>query len=177
LVQTFSQLEGYGGAVSNVTATAPELTAEPFSFAYDYTRKDYPDWSHHQITAPLAGLGLPPVSDDPAKAGQPILLGEPTETHFHDHLYQVRTIHLAVPGTPTGSAEVVILFSKGPRIEQVRLLTGPDTLKSAEKAIAETKFDVPFPDDGPTRLVHSATLSCGKYSGCTFVLMPLNSAH
>jgi tetratricopeptide (TPR) repeat protein len=95
----------------------------------------------------------------------------------HDHLYQVRTIRLAVRGTPTGSAEVVILFSKGPKIEQVRLLSGPDTLKSAEKAIAGTKFDVPFPDDGPTRLVHSGTLSCGKYSGCTFVLMPLESAH
>ena len=92
-------------------------------------------------------------------------------------LYQVRTIRSAGAGTLTGSADVLILFSKGPKVEQVRLLTGPSNLKSTEKAIAETKFDVPFPDDGPTRLVHSGKLSCGKYTGCTFVLMPLNSAH
>jgi tetratricopeptide (TPR) repeat protein/transglutaminase-like putative cysteine protease len=86
LVQNVSQAQGYGGAVSNVTTTAPALTAEPFSFSYDYTRKDYPDWPHHQITAPLAGFGLPPASDDPTKAAQTILLGEPTETHFHSEI-------------------------------------------------------------------------------------------
>ena len=86
LMQNVSQAQGYGGIVSNVNAIAPELTAEPFSFSYDYTRKDYPDWSHHQITAPLTGFGLPPVSDDPAKAAQAILLGEPTETHFHSEI-------------------------------------------------------------------------------------------
>ena len=86
LVQNISQAQGYGGTVSNVTATAPESTSEPFNLSYDYTRKDYPDWSHHQITAPLAGFGLPPVSDDPAKAARAILLGEPTETHFHSEI-------------------------------------------------------------------------------------------
>jgi len=94
-----------------------------------------------------------------------------------DHLYQVRTIEPKGTATLAGTADVVILFSKGSKVEQVRLLTGPSSLKAAEKAIAETKFDVPFPDDGPTRVVHSGTLSCGKYSGCTFVLMPLNSNH
>jgi tetratricopeptide (TPR) repeat protein/transglutaminase-like putative cysteine protease len=94
----------------------------------------------------------------------------------HDRLYQVQVIRAAGASTPIGSGEFVLLFSKGPKVEQVRLLSGPSGLKVFAKAIAATKFDVPFPDDGPTRLVHSGTLSCGKYSGCTFVLMPLNTS-
>jgi tetratricopeptide (TPR) repeat protein len=94
-----------------------------------------------------------------------------------DRLHQIRTLSLASTGTIIGSAEVIILFSKGPKVEQVRLLSGPSSLKSAEKAIAAAKFDVPFPDDGPTRLVHAGNLTCGKYTGCTFVLMPAHAGH
>jgi tetratricopeptide (TPR) repeat protein len=95
----------------------------------------------------------------------------------HDRLYQLRTIHPTGAGILNGSADVAILFSKGPKVEQIRLLTSTGNLQPAEKALAQIKFDVPFPDDGPTRVVHSGNLTCGKYTGCTFVLLLFNSPH
>ena len=53
-------------------ASAPEDTHSPFEFSYDYTRKDYSDWSSGRVIAPFPGMGVeaaaqqdkPPV--DPA---------------------------------------------------------------------------------------------------------------
>lgn len=75
LVQGISALEGYGGTVSNVSASSLEDTGHPFSYSYDYTRKDYSDWKDHQTSAGLPPSGFPSVSDDPDKASQPIQLG------------------------------------------------------------------------------------------------------
>ena len=82
LVQNVSYAQGYSGTVSNVTATTPENTEEPFRFSYDYTRKDYPDLAKGRITVPLPFFTLPGVSDDPAKADKPIFLGVRHEFHY-----------------------------------------------------------------------------------------------
>src|SRR5207245_11300006 len=47
---------GFAGTVSEVIASSPEATSEPFRLAYHYHRKDYPDWENHQINAPLPGI-------------------------------------------------------------------------------------------------------------------------
>src|SRR5260370_3185335 len=52
LVQQISYGLGYAGTVSDIIASTPEGIAEPFHFSYSYNRKDYPDSSNHQITAP-----------------------------------------------------------------------------------------------------------------------------
>ena len=75
-VQQMSRNMGFGGTVSDVTASSPEATSTPFRFSYTYVRKDYPDWADHQIVAP----GLPfymPTPDDDAAPSDPIFLGSP----------------------------------------------------------------------------------------------------
>jgi tetratricopeptide (TPR) repeat protein/transglutaminase-like putative cysteine protease len=77
LAQQISYSLGYAGTVKDVTASAPEVSTEPFRFSYSYNRKDYPDWSTRQFTVP----GLPfymPVAKEDTK--DPVWLGPPLET-------------------------------------------------------------------------------------------------
>jgi tetratricopeptide (TPR) repeat protein len=53
LVQQISYGSGFSGDVSDVTASPPDKTDEPFKFTYSYTRKDYPQWSEKRINSPL----------------------------------------------------------------------------------------------------------------------------
>lgn len=93
-----------------------------------------------------------------------------------DQLSQGRTVNLGkLGGSRQGSAQFLILFTAGPKVEQIKFLEGPDDMRSLDKAIAAAKFDVPFPDDAPTRLVRQGTLFCSRISGCQFVLMPLET--
>jgi len=62
---------GFGGTVSDVTASSPEATGESFHFSYTYNRKDYSDWSDHQINMPGLPFGLPMVKDDEAHSKDP----------------------------------------------------------------------------------------------------------
>lgn len=82
LAQSISYAENYGGTVSNVSASSPEDPDHPFSYSYDYTRKDYPDWKDHQIAVALPPAGFPSVSDDKDKLPQPIILGAPADMRF-----------------------------------------------------------------------------------------------
>jgi tetratricopeptide (TPR) repeat protein len=75
LVQQVSYSLGFAGTVSEATASSPESTATPFHFSYSYNRKDYPDWSTHQITVPGLPFSLPQVSEEEAHAKDPIWLG------------------------------------------------------------------------------------------------------
>ena len=78
LVQQISYGLGYGGTVSDVSASTPEAVGEPFHFSYSYNRKEYPDWkSDHHFTVPGLPFFMPPVRDD---AKYPIWLGPRTET-------------------------------------------------------------------------------------------------
>jgi|HubBroStandDraft_1064217.scaffolds.fasta_scaffold18075_2 tetratricopeptide (TPR) repeat protein/transglutaminase-like putative cysteine protease len=76
LVQQISFGLGFAGTVSDVSASAPEASSEPFHFAYSYHRKDYPDWTNHQLTVPGLPFYMPEAKDD---AKDPIWLGTPVE--------------------------------------------------------------------------------------------------
>jgi tetratricopeptide (TPR) repeat protein len=86
LVQGISYASGFGGDVSDVTASAPEKTGEPFHVSYSYKRKDYSNWSEHRITPPLPIISLPALSDDEVKPEVPIWLGSPGDVQFHARL-------------------------------------------------------------------------------------------
>lgn len=49
LTQKLSDNSGFGGEVSNVDASLPEKTAEPFHVSWDYTRKDFGDWPNLRL--------------------------------------------------------------------------------------------------------------------------------
>ena len=77
LVQQISFGLGYAGTVSDISASTPEASGEPFHIAYSYHRKDYPDWTNRQITVPGLPFFMPQVKED---AKNPVWLGPPLET-------------------------------------------------------------------------------------------------
>jgi len=81
LVQRISYALGFGGDVSDVNATQPEKTGEPFHFSYTYKRKDYSDWPNRRITPPLPFIALPEVDEDTPPT-VPVWMGSPGEIDF-----------------------------------------------------------------------------------------------
>jgi len=77
LVQQLSYGLGYSGTVSDVNAAAADVTNEPFHFSYSYNRKDFPDWSNHQLTVPGHPFYLPQARDD---SKEPLWIGPLSET-------------------------------------------------------------------------------------------------
>lgn len=75
LVQRLSYLSGFGGDVSQVTASDPESTDQPFHFSYTYVRKDYSDWSNHRISPPLQLCSLVEFKDAAPHPTTPLKLG------------------------------------------------------------------------------------------------------
>jgi tetratricopeptide (TPR) repeat protein len=88
---------GFGGAVSEVTAGAPEKTDEPFHFSYKYTRKEYGDWPNRRILAPLGVIGLPAAPDEGLPSTVPLWLGPPIEMVFEGRLQIPKEYTLEVP--------------------------------------------------------------------------------
>jgi len=72
LVQRISYSLGFSGDVSEVTASPPEKTDEPFHLSYKYNRKDFPQWSERRIATALPPM-LAEAPDE--KPTHPILLG------------------------------------------------------------------------------------------------------
>jgi len=74
--QGISYRLNFGGDVSNVVVTPPDDLDKPFRLSYDYVRKNYGDWEHHQITPPLPPVGLEVTKDSKEKKPyEPVLLG------------------------------------------------------------------------------------------------------
>ncbi|MFL6307404.1 MAG: DUF3857 domain-containing protein [Candidatus Sulfotelmatobacter sp.] len=75
VVQRISYGSGFAGDVSDVTASSPEKTVEPFKITYSYTRKDYPQWSEKRISSPLPPMtGV--IPDDKPNHPMPLIIGE-----------------------------------------------------------------------------------------------------
>jgi tetratricopeptide (TPR) repeat protein/transglutaminase-like putative cysteine protease len=82
LGQRISNNLGFGGDVSEVTASSSEKTDEPFHFAYKYARKDYGDWANHRTFAPEPIITLPAPGDEDLLPLGPVFLGEPSDIEF-----------------------------------------------------------------------------------------------
>ena len=87
-----------------------------------------------------------------------------------EDLSELRTVKLPAITSESVSAEFFLLFGPGSKVQEVKFVSGSEKLKSADKALSAALFDMPFPDDGPTRLVRRGVLSCSSISGCVFVL-------
>src|SRR5882762_4844863 len=86
VVQQLSYGAGFGGEVSEVSASAPEKTDEAFHISYNYKRKDYSDWSNRRITAPLPMISLPDLGDKESQPPSTIWLGAPGDIQFRAQL-------------------------------------------------------------------------------------------
>jgi len=72
------------------------------------------------------------------------------------------------------SAELGIAFTKGPTVQSVWYRSGAEELKDGFDDVSDLNFMVSFPDDGPTKIVRLAILSCSEVSkGCMLALLPV----
>ena len=105
LAQLLSISDGFRGKVSNVSASDPAVTREPFSLEYEISMPKFVDWSKKPVRIPalLPQVGLPdaPAKADPSAATSAIDLGTPldVETRVTLHLPAATTAH-----TPTGTS-------------------------------------------------------------------------
>ena len=73
---------------------------------------------------------------------------------------------------PHTAAEFFVSFSPGPKVAEVRFISGDHPLEAAQKDLAAARFDVKFPDEQPVRIVRRGILNCPSAdTTCTFVLL------
>jgi tetratricopeptide (TPR) repeat protein/transglutaminase-like putative cysteine protease len=91
-------------------------------------------------------------------------------------LQELRTVKLGKLARKHVTAEFFLLFAPGPKIVDVKFISGSDELNDAGKILAAAKFDVPFPEDGDVQIVRRGILDCEpELPGCVFVLIPPSS--
>jgi tetratricopeptide (TPR) repeat protein len=86
LGQRISFSLGFGGEVSEVTASSPEKTDEPFHFAYKYTRKEYGDWANRRTVTPSPLINLLAPGDEELLPLGPSWLGELLDVQCHSRM-------------------------------------------------------------------------------------------
>ncbi|HTV59070.1 MAG TPA: DUF3857 domain-containing protein [Verrucomicrobiae bacterium] len=86
VMQKVSSNLGFGGTVSEVSATSPDDTNVPFHIEYKYTRKEYSDWENKRITPPFPPMFLPEAPSETEGHPKPIDLGPPTELKYEASL-------------------------------------------------------------------------------------------
>lgn len=94
-----------------------------------------------------------------------------------DELGKLRTTAIAGLSQLNGSGEFFLLLSAR-KVEAVQFISGVESLNKAKEALLKAHYDVPFPDDGPEKIVRRGILSCSQYTTprCQFVfLLPANA--
>ena len=90
-----------------------------------------------------------------------------------DELSQMRTFKLPRLVPKSVSGEFFLLIGPGSKVEDVKFVSGSAEPESSAKALRAVDFKLPFPDEGPARVLRRGILSCYEYSGCSFVLYNL----
>jgi tetratricopeptide (TPR) repeat protein len=98
LAQRISASLGFGGDVSEVTASSSEKTDEPFHFSYKYTRKDYGDWSNSRTFAPDPFISLPSPEEEESLPLGAIWLGPSSDIEFSSTMELPGGYRPEVPG-------------------------------------------------------------------------------
>jgi len=105
VAQLLALSDGFRGQVTDVKASDPYATREPFTVEYEVTQSKFVDWSKKPVRIPailpLVGLPDPPAKAAPGAAASPIELGTPldVETTATIRLPSGTTIE-----TPTGTS-------------------------------------------------------------------------
>lgn len=91
-------------------------------------------------------------------------------------LSQMRTVKLKTIVPKFVTAEFFVLLAPGPKVEEVKFISGAEELRGATKALAVARFDVAFPDKHKTKILRRGILMCHPgTAGCEFVLIPPDS--
>jgi hypothetical protein len=105
VAQLLALSDGFRGQITNVTASDPYATKEPFAVEYEVSQPKFVDWSKKPVripaVLPLVGLPDPPAKTAPGAAASPIDLGTPLDVEARV------TMHLPSASTataPTGTS-------------------------------------------------------------------------
>jgi tetratricopeptide (TPR) repeat protein/transglutaminase-like putative cysteine protease len=93
-------------------------------------------------------------------------------------LQELRTVKLGKLAKKHVTAEFYLLFAPGPKVVDVKFVSGSEELSEAGKPLAAAKYDVPFPGDvdSEIQILRRGILDCEpELPGCVFVLIPPNS--
>jgi tetratricopeptide (TPR) repeat protein len=116
--------------------------------------------------ARLTGKDDSPLEQDIRRLG-----GKPQSSMFMAELNDMRTTKLPRTISGNATAEFFVLLGPGGKVE-AKFISGSDSLKSVQKTLESTNFNVRFPDDRPTRILRRGIVGCYQYTGCSFVLLP-----
>jgi len=97
LVQRISYSAGFGGEVSDVTASSVDKTDEPFRFSYSYTRKNYGDWDNRRVPQPMPVLAINFPNDEDSLPEGPTWLGTPADIKFESEIELPAGYHPQLP--------------------------------------------------------------------------------
>lgn len=95
-VQGMSYALGYGGDVSGVNAEGLDELDKPLHYSYDYTRKNFSDWTEHKIQPALPPLIFGP-GDEAEKPQEPFWTGAPGETVYRASVRLPKGFSVALP--------------------------------------------------------------------------------
>jgi len=86
-------------------------------------------------------------------------------------LSELRTMNLGKFPDQSGSAEYFVLIGADRKVEQLKFVSGKETLRPLEEKLRSVTYPVEFPDDTRTKLVRRGVLSCSSATReCIFVL-------
>lgn len=90
-------------------------------------------------------------------------------------LSEDRTVRLPKLVTKRASAEFFVTFAPGPKVEGTKFISGAEDLRSAGKSLSQAHFKVSLPENSAARLLRRGILACYPETGCSFVLLPIES--
>jgi len=88
-----------------------------------------------------------------------------------DELSELRSVKIKRPVAGPATAEFFLLFVAGPKIEDVKFISGSKELEPAGHELSEASFRVALPQGSSARVVRRAILTCSNAAGCTAVLL------
>jgi Flp pilus assembly protein TadD len=98
-----------------------------------------------------------------------------------EELSLLRTTKLGALLKESASAEFFVLLAPGSGgvavVEELKFVRGDEKLRPFADTLRSANYGAVFPDDTPTKLVRRGILSCGKDSGCSFVLLTPDSVN
>lgn len=98
-----------------------------------------------------------------------------TLVKYKDEQLHSRTYYVPNASKLEGKADFFVLLSRGssdtPSVEGVTYVSGEAKLKPMTDALKAAKFNQPFPDDAPAKILRRGTLTCRPSEDCSFVLL------
>jgi tetratricopeptide (TPR) repeat protein/transglutaminase-like putative cysteine protease len=125
-----------GGTVSNVRASPPENTEEPFTQTYDYTLKDFDGGDKHRFIIPLPPFGIPEVKDEDLKRKTPLWLGYVGELQYESRI-EFPKGWSATPPAPVDLKESFAEFQGSSEVREGALITRRQLMLKANAVTPE----------------------------------------